>query len=155
MHQNVDLLRRLYDSLDWHDASAMAACYHAGATFEDIAFRLDGRPRIHAMWRMICEGDIRVDIQALEADSRHGRARIVATYTFSETNRQVRNEIESRFDFEDDVIRTQQDDCDPKKWAAMAFGGIKGFFAGRSERRRRKAAKDKLDRYIKKNRIAV
>jgi hypothetical protein len=153
MHTNIDVLQRLYDGLNRHDAGVIATCYHPEATFEDIAFRLDGRPHIHAMWQMICEGDIRVDVQSLEADGRGGRSRIVCTYTFSETGRPVRNEIQSRFTFDGDVIKGEWDDCDPKRWATQALGGISGFLAGRSEFLRRRKAKGKLDRYIASHRI--
>jgi hypothetical protein len=84
----------------------------------------------------------------------HSRDVAVAWYTFSDTRRLVRNEIQSRFTFQDGRISTQQDDCDPKKWAAMAIGGIKGFVAGRSENRRRKTAQEKLDRYVERKRLA-
>jgi hypothetical protein len=155
MHRNVELLQRFYDGVHRRQASEIAACYAPAATFEDIAFCLEGQPDIAAMWQMICEGDICVHVDSLEAGERSGTARIVAWYTFSDTKRLVRNEIRSDFTFQDGLISAQHDDCDPKKWAAMAFGGVKGFIAGRNESKRRKAAQEKLDRYKKPKGLAV
>ena len=67
------------------DHEAMASCYHSSATFEDIAFDLRGVRQIHAMWHMICERDIRVTFEVLDADEHNGRVNVVDDYTFSST----------------------------------------------------------------------
>ena len=155
MHRNVELLQRFYEGLHHRQAHEVMDCYAPAATFEDIAFQLDKRSDIDAMWQMICEGDIAIHVDSLVADDRSGRASLVAWYTFSETQRLVRNAIQSRFTFRDGRIVTQHDDCDPRKWAAMAFGGVKGFFAGRSEKVRREKARAKLDRYKEQRRLPM
>jgi hypothetical protein len=147
MHPNAALIERLYSGLDLHDARAMAACYHANASFHDIAFDLTGRDEIAAMWRMIVRGDIRVTIAEIRADDHEGVARIVDEYTFGDTGRRVRNPIESKFRFRDGLIVKHDDDCDPKAWAAMALGGVKGFMAGRLRFLRARAARKKLDAF--------
>ena len=144
MHPHALLLRQLFTALDRRDARAIIDCYHPDATFRDIAFDLHGKSEVAAMWRMICAGDIRVTFDVLHADDYEGRAKIVDVYTFSETQRPVRNVIESKFKFADGLVIEHHDDCDPKKWAAMAFGGVKGFLAGRIAPLRRKAASKKL-----------
>ena len=154
MHPNAALLHTLFTSLDRHDHRTMVRCYRPDATFRDIAFRLTGQKEIHAMWHMICVGDIRVAIKDVEADDRAGRARIVDTYTLRDKRqrpRKVVNEIESRFTFDGGLIVSQADDCDPVRWASMAFGGVKGFLAGHSRVVRSYAARKKLEEFITRN----
>jgi hypothetical protein len=120
MHPNALLLERLFSALNRKDHEAMAACYHAKATFDDIAFALRGREEIHDMWRMICAGDIKATFSVVHADDRNGQVSVVDDYTFSDTGRHVRNVIDSRFTFKDQLILTHADTCDPLAWAAMA-----------------------------------
>ena len=145
MHPNAALIERLYSSLNRHDAEAVAACYDAKASFHDIAFDLDGRDEITAMWRMVASGDIRVTVAAIRADDNEGVASTVDDYTFRDTGRHVRNPIESRFRFRNGLILEHDDRCDPSAWAAMALGGVKGFIAGRFRFFRKRTALKKLD----------
>ena len=149
MHQNAQLLDRLFSSLNRKDDASMAACYHPRATFHDIAFDLEGRQAIHDMWRMICAGDIHATYEVVQADGQHGRVKVVDEYTFGDTGRKVRNVIESRFTFADDLIVAQHDECDPKAWGAMALGGVGGFLAGRIAPLRRFKADRKLRSFVK------
>jgi ketosteroid isomerase-like protein len=148
MHPHALLLRQLFTALDRRDARAIADCYHPDATFRDIAFDLHGKSEVSAMWRMICAGDIRVTFDVLHADDREGHAKVVDVYTFSEAKRRVRNVIESRFRFADGLIIEHRDQCDPREWAAMAFGGVKGFLAGRIAPLRKRAASNKLKKFL-------
>lgn len=131
MHANTQVVERLYTSLSRHIPTAMAECYDAAATFHDIAFDLRGKPKIAAMWEMICDTDIRTAFEVVNADNETAVAKVVDEYTFTETGRRVRNVIESRFRFRDGLIIEHVDSCDPRLWAAMALGGIPGFLAGR------------------------
>jgi ketosteroid isomerase-like protein len=144
MHRNETLLKQLYGSLNRHDAAAMAECYHPAATFHDIAFDLEGKEKIHAMWRMICSGDISSTFEVVRVDEREGVVKLVDDYTFTDTGRRVRNPIESRFEFRDGLIVEHRDSCDAKAWAAAALGGVKGFLVGRLHFLRARAARKKL-----------
>jgi hypothetical protein len=148
MHPHAALLDKLFTSLDRHDHQAMAGCYHPAATFRDIAFDLKGKRQIHAMWHMICEGDLRVTVETATAADDGGRARLVDEYTFSSTGRRVRNPIDSHFRFHNGLIVEQRDECDPRAWAAMALGGVSGFLAGRSRLLRARKAAKKLEDFI-------
>ena len=70
MHANADLLQRLYSALDRHDHPTMASCYHPEAGFRDIAFNLQGIKKIHSMWHMISETDIRAEFEVIDATDR-------------------------------------------------------------------------------------
>ena len=131
MHPNTAKIEKLFTSVDRHDLEAIADCYAEDATFQDIAFRLRGKAAIRKMWRMIVSGDIRVTLQACDANDSEGRAEVLDIYTFRETQRPVRNPIVSHFRFENGKITQQRDECDPKAWAKMAIGGILGFLSGR------------------------
>jgi hypothetical protein len=136
VHPNARLLEGLLTGLDQHDHVQMGACYVEDATFRDIAFNLHGRKKIHAMWHMICQpegrtSDIHVSFKIVQADDLTAEVSLVDEYTFSSTGRPVKNVIVSRFRFENGLIVSQQDFCDPRAWAAMALGGVAGFLAGR------------------------
>lgn len=151
MLAHEELLTRLFQYLNNHDVEGMAACYHEDARFRDIAFTLEGRRQIHAMWDMICsvndegvESDIVVTVEELNANDSSGHAVIVDDYTFRDTKRKVLNRIESRFQFRDGLIYRHDDACDAVCWARQAFGGVSGFVAGHVGFVRRSKAMSKL-----------
>jgi ketosteroid isomerase-like protein len=153
MHPNRALLNHLFTAEDRHLHVEMAACYHRDASFRDIAFRLDGIQRIHAMWHLISETDIRVTTERVEADDHEGLANIVCNYTFGadaagKKGRPVRNVIQSRFSFKDGKIMQHHDFCDAKAWAKAALGGPLGFIAGRVGFVRWLTANAKLDAFV-------
>ncbi len=156
MHPNALLLQRLFSSLNQHDHEAMAACYHSRATFTDIAFDLRGKEQIHAMWHMICQpddhtSDIRAMFHVIHADDRSGWVNLIDDYTFSSTGRPVTNVIDSHFTFENDLIMRQRDFCDPRAWAAMALGGVRGLFAAQFHFLRSLKARQMLLRFVDKH----
>ncbi len=168
MHPNAALLSKLFAALGEHRPLAMASCYHPKAHFRDIAFDLRGVDDIYDMWRMICrpEVDLRIVDGSLvvEADDRAGCAKLVEKYKFgaskgdstheNEKGVCVTNRIESRFTFEDGLIKSQIDDCDPKAWAeqAMKHHPIKAFLAGRIRLVRSNGARKKLREFLRDNR---
>src|ERR1700676_4477938 len=89
MHANAMLLKRLFAALNEHDHRSMAECYHRESSFSDIAFDLRGKTEIHAMWHMICEGDITAAFDLVCADDRVGQVSLVDDYTFTPTGRKV------------------------------------------------------------------
>jgi len=157
MHANAALLRKLFAALREHDHLTMASCYHPKARFRDIAFDLHGVEDIYDMWRMICTGDIRVKVEAVEADDRAGLVKLVDDYTISRSRlsrkrHPVHNVIKSRFRFKDGLILRQDDDCDAREWARQALGhGPFGFLAGRIRLMRSLVAKAKLAKFVGAN----
>jgi hypothetical protein len=147
MSAHKRIVETLFRSLQTLDHNAMAACYDETAAFSDIAFRLQGRQQIHTMWHMICLKGIDVQVQSIEDVGDIVHARIVDTYTFSDTGRKVINPIESSFEFRNGLIAVQRDSCDPLHWARQAFGGLKGELVGRVGLLRRVAASRKLQQF--------
>lgn len=156
MHPNATLIQRLFSSLNEHDHEGMAACYHLQAKFKDIAFDLNGKKEIHAMWHMICQpdahtSDICVMFNVVHADDRRGWVNLVDDYTFSPTGRKVTNIIDSHFYFEDGLIVEQHDFCDPRAWSEMALGGLGGFLAAQFHSLRSFKARQMLREFLRKH----
>jgi hypothetical protein len=151
MHPNSEVLTRLFTALQQHNHQSMANCYDEDATFTDIAFEINGKKRIQAMWHMICEGDIRAKFDIVEVDDRSAVVKVVDDYTFRSTGRKVHNVIESRFRFRKGSIVDQQDACDAREWAGMALGGVSGFLAGRLTFLRRAKARKTLEAFMAKH----
>jgi hypothetical protein len=148
MHENAELLERLYKSVQADDHQAIADCYHPRATFHDIAFDLPDKKMIHAMWHMITETDLQLNYQIETADESKGTARWAADYTFKDTGRRVHNELWSRFKFKDELILEHEDKCDPWKWGMQALGPVFGFATWLIPGIRRGKAMRKLKNFI-------
>lgn len=88
------LIHTLYSSFAQRDYKTMAECYHPEARFKDEVFELKGN-EIAAMWHMLCVRgkDLNIEYDQVEVSANTGSANWVATYTFSQTGRKVKNEI--------------------------------------------------------------
>jgi ketosteroid isomerase-like protein len=148
MHANARLVEKLYTCLSRKDHQGMADCYHADATFEDIAFTLRGKAQIHAMWHMISETDLRASFKVGAVDGQRGAADLVDDYTFRDTGRPVHNVIRSAFRFRDGLIVEHHDFCSAMKWGIQALGPVKGVLSTLVPAKRRKKARDKLAKFI-------
>ena len=148
MHENGRLLERFYDSIQAHDHRATAACYHPGAAFEDIAFKVHDKKLIHAMWHMISETDLQLTYTIESANDRYGTACWTADYTFRDTGKKVLNHLKSNFTFKDGLIIDQRDDCNPLRWGIQALGPVNGVFSWLFPGKRRRKAMDKLQAFI-------
>ncbi|MBL8935346.1 MAG: nuclear transport factor 2 family protein [Archangium sp.] len=123
-HPNAELIRRFYDAFGKRDAEGMAACYADDVQFADAAFPDLRGKNAGDMWRMLCESgkDLQVEASEIDADDTTGKARWVATYTFSATGRRVVNDIRAQFRFKDGRIVEHRDSFDFYRWAKQALG---------------------------------
>ncbi|HNF92882.1 MAG TPA: nuclear transport factor 2 family protein [Accumulibacter sp.] len=130
-HPNTSVIQGLYTALAAKDGAAMGACYADDARFSDPAFQNLDAAGVRTMWAMLCSRatDLTVELSGVEADNTHGKARWVATYTFSKTGRQVRNVINAEFEFRNGLIVRHTDRFDLWRWAGMALG-LKGLLLG-------------------------
>ena len=131
MHPNAELVLRLYTALAARDGAAMGACYAENAYFSDPVFQNLDAAGVRTMWAMLCSraADLTVETSGVEADDTHGKARWIATYTFSKTGRKVRNVIDAEFEFRNGLIARHTDCFDLWRWAGMALGA-KGTLLG-------------------------
>lgn len=127
----ADVVKRFYEAFARGDASAMAACYHRLATFEDPAFGLLDRQAACDMWAMLLSRstDLAITHRVVEEAGPVVRAQWEARYTFTRTGRAVLNRIEATLRLEDGLIRTHQDHFSFWAWARQAFG-ITGLLLG-------------------------
>lgn len=148
MHPNAQLLETFYAAFARRDAAAMAACYHADASFSDPVFpALDG-DGVRAMWAMLCANgkDLRLEVGPISADDTQGRAHWDAHYTFSGTGRPVLNRVDATFRFRDGLIVEHRDVFDFHRWATQALG-LSGRLLGGTgwlQRKVQKQAGEKL-----------
>ena len=132
MHPNEQLIHTFYTAFQNGDALAMSQCYHPDVEFRDPAFGLLKGKKASLMWKMLVErgkGDTKIDCFDVEANDNRGKAKWVAHYTFSQTNRKVVNHIWAKFQFKDGLIYTHTDDFNIWRWAKQAIGW-KGFVLG-------------------------
>jgi len=119
---------RLYAALDAGDGEAMAACYTPDATFEDPAFGRLTDGAAQDMWRMLTAraGELRAQVvdRAASEDGTAGTAHWTADYTFTETGRQVHNDVHAAFVFCDGLIAEHRDAFDLRGWAGQALGPV-------------------------------
>lgn len=164
MSTNTDRARatveRFYAAFRALDGATMQACYAVDARFDDPAFALQGRERIGAMWRMLCEGvegrgrahwQLDAEGIAVDADARHGCAHWEARYLFGATGRLVHNRIDAHFEFDPaGLIAVHRDHFPFWRWSRQALGAP-GLLLGwtpwlRTQVRRQAAAR--LDAWI-------
>jgi ketosteroid isomerase-like protein len=130
-HPNAELIARLYAALGEKNGKAMGDCYADDARFSDPAFQDLDASGVRGMWAMLCARatDLTVEVSGIEADDTRGKARWIATYTFSKTGRKVRNVIDAEYEFKDGKITRHTDRFDLWRWAGMALGA-KGTLLG-------------------------
>jgi ketosteroid isomerase-like protein len=121
---NADLIERFYGAFARRDHETMAACYTPDARFSDPVFRDLRGEEVPAMWRMLCERGIDLELShsGVEAYGDRGSAHWEADYTFSGTGRAVHNEIDASFRFEGGLIAEHTDRFDLWAWARQALG---------------------------------
>ena len=121
-HPNTAQITRLYTALAAKDGAAMGACYADDARFSDPAFQNLDATGVRTMWAMLCSRatDLTVEVSGIEADDTRGKARWVASYTFSKTGQKVRNVIDAEFEFRDGLIVRHTDRFDLWRWGAQA-----------------------------------
>ncbi|TDD09139.1 nuclear transport factor 2 family protein [Nonomuraea diastatica] len=131
--RHVALISAFYDALGQADFAAMESCYHPEVSFGDPIFQeVDGRERVMRMWRL--QLGVRNGLKSaygdVTADDHSGTAHWTARYTFSRTGREVVNEIDALFRFEDGLIVRHHDDFDFRRWSKMALGRPHGLLFG-------------------------
>ena len=154
MHRNQELIQRFFHCLAGGDYRGMQQCLHPDVEFTDIGFDLKGKVRVGAMWSMICAKGTQIMFRNVQAGDEEGSAHWECHYDFQKDEgakpHSVHNIIESRFRFDDGLIRQHHDSCDFERWAHQALG-IVGIVLGETEflhRQVREAALTKLDKFM-------
>ncbi|NBP67625.1 MAG: nuclear transport factor 2 family protein [Cytophagia bacterium] len=127
----AQLIEKFYTAFSKKDAVTMTSLYAHNVVFEDPAFgQLKGREAV-AMWTMLLSRskDIHITFSDISADTQTGKAKWVATYTFTKTGRVVVNKVNASFEFADGKITRHTDSFDMNAWLKMAFGWKGNLFA--------------------------
>ncbi|QNL20473.1 nuclear transport factor 2 family protein [Hyphobacterium sp. CCMP332] len=128
-----NLIRDFYNNFKNLNAEGMIKHYHPDVEFEDPAFGLLKGEQVCNMWRMLCESqqdkNFILDYFDVHANTEKGSAKWEAEYTFSKTNRRVKNVIKANFEFKDGKIYRHYDDFNLYNWAIQALG-FKGLLFG-------------------------
>jgi ketosteroid isomerase-like protein len=154
-HQKV--IRKFFDAFARGDIDAMGQCYHPDVSFGDPLFlELEGRERVMGMWRMLLgrSGGLEVSARDIAADNHSGTAHWTAKYVLPRSGRQVVNEVDAQFRFEDGVIVRHHDEFDLRQWSKMALGRPTGALLGPTallRRRVREQARGQLEDYLQSN----
>lgn len=151
------LIARFYSAFQEKDAAGMKACYGINVVFYDPVFRQLDYQSVTAMWEMLLKNgkDLQLTYEIFEETEDFAKAKWIATYTFSRTNRKVINEIHSNFKLENGKIIDHQDHFDFYKWSRQAFG-ISGWLLGWTSYFRNKVsinARLSLDKYMHNKQI--
>ena len=90
---NAALIERFYEAFARRDHEAMASCYAPDARFSDPVFQDLNGDEVRAMWRMLCERaiDLELSHSGVRAEGDRGSAHWDADYTFTATGRRVHN----------------------------------------------------------------
>ncbi|GAA3799226.1 hypothetical protein GCM10022226_18270 [Sphaerisporangium flaviroseum] len=148
-------MRTFFDAFARSDVDAMGQCYHPDVSFGDPLFlELEGRERVLGMWRMLLgrDGGLEVSARDIAADNHAGTAHWTARYVFPRSGRQVVNEVDAQFRFEDRLIVRHHDEFDFRQWAKMALGKPTGLMIGWApvlRRRVREQARGQLEAYLR------
>lgn len=154
--ENTALITKFYTAFSNSDAQEMANCYHNEATFEDPAFGKLNHKEVISMWKMLLErskGNLKIEFKDVISNENSGSATWIATYLFSQTNRNVVNKIDAKFEFKDGLILKHNDHFDIYKWSKQALGW-KGFLLGWTNFMQNKIqqnAKKSLQNYMQKH----
>lgn len=155
MISNRQTIKKFYTAFQQSDVNNMVGLYHPEATFEDPVFGRLNRDEVIAMWQMLIErskGNLQIEFTDIITSEEKGSAEWIATYTFTQTNRPVRNVIQAAFEFKDGLIYKHTDTFDLWKWSKMALGW-KGILLGWSpfvKNKIKTQAKNALVQFMKK-----
>ena len=155
MNSNPNILSSFYEAFLQGNAALMASCYHPEATFSDPAFGKLNYEEVIAMWELLLQrskGNLSIKYSVLAFTEEKGSVKWIATYPFSQTNRQVVNEITAHFELKEGLIWKHTDNFNLWKWSGMAMGW-KGYFLGWTpffQQKIREKARKSLFNYINK-----
>lgn len=124
--KNIATIERFYDAFARHDAEGMIACYADNVVFKDPAFGELQADDARGMWRMLCKfgKDLSVESSDVKATLTAGSAHWSAQYTFGPLKRQINNEVEATFTFDNGMITSHVDDFSFYTWSRQAFGPV-------------------------------
>jgi ketosteroid isomerase-like protein len=121
----VETAQAFYAAFQNKDAAGMGALYADDATFHDPGFGLLQAADARKMWRMLLKRgkDLTLTFTVQPGPTPDiAITEWIATYTFSQTGRKVRNVIRAEMQVKDGLIRRHVDSFDLWAWSRQALG---------------------------------
>ncbi|HTI09484.1 MAG TPA: nuclear transport factor 2 family protein [Puia sp.] len=177
MSDEEQLVKVFYTCFQQRDWKGMLDCYHKDIFFYDPVFlNLEG-PEVHAMWEMLLRNakDLELNFSNIRMEpaspepatgsaaasqpagsgpasptETYGSCNWVATYTFSQTGRQIVNKGKALFTFSEGKIAEHQDDWSFWKWIRQALG-LPGILLGWTpmlQNKIRRQARKNLEKFM-------
>ncbi|WP_432670740.1 nuclear transport factor 2 family protein [Flavobacterium sp. SM2513] len=132
MKPNEQILEEFYSGFAAANSDTMNSCYHPEVVFQDPVFGTLESKDVRDMWEMLIaksNGKLIIKFSNVVSNGTTGSVDWVANYTFSTTNRHVRNVVHAQFEFKDGLIIRHTDTFDLYHWSKQALG-IKGTLLG-------------------------
>lgn len=129
---HAQLIQKFYSAFAAKNIEDMIDCYHDDIRFEDPAFGILDGDRAKSMWRMLLKNNkskLDIEFSDIETNGQIGTAQWTARYIFSQTGRNVVNNVKAEFEFKDGKIIKHTDHFDLYAWSRQAMG-IKGLLMG-------------------------
>jgi hypothetical protein len=120
----MSVAERFYDAFalgDWH---TMGMTYAQHATFSDPVFPLLGTEEVRAMWHMLLSRaqDFSLSYNVVAENEDGARIVWIARYTFSQTDRPVKNRVVTEMRFGAGRIVKQVDRFNFWRWSRQSLG---------------------------------
>ncbi len=147
MTPEEETVRKVYESIQRHDAASAAECYREDASYRDLAFDLKGKPLIAAMWRLVCSSDVKVTYRDIRTEGSEVKGHWEFDYKYHRVN-PVHNEMDSTFVFRDGKILVHHDEASRFDWAKQALGKPTGALVTVFPFILRLMAKKELDKFM-------
>ncbi len=121
---NLAIIERFYAAFAAGDGETMAACYAPDVRFSDPVFPDLRGADAGEMWKMLTgtPGELEIELHEHDADEHSGSAHWIARYEFTETGRDVVNDIAATFAFRDGLISEHRDRFSFHAWSKQALG---------------------------------
>lgn len=132
MKAKEQIIEEFYSGFAAANSTTMCSCYHPEVVFRDPVFGILEGDDARDMWQMLIEkskGLLDIKFSNVISDGKTGSADWIAEYSFSSTNRQVKNVVHAEFEFKDGLIYRHVDTFNLYDWSKQAFG-LKGAVLG-------------------------
>lgn len=155
MLSNEDIIQKFYTAFQQLDYQTMNECYSDDIVFSDPVFLILRGDEVKYMWEMLCTNAKAFsltfsDIKAV--DEEYSTCKWTASYTFSQTERKVVNNVKAFMKLKEGKIIEHSDGFRLSTWIGQALGwkGMLFGWAGFIKKAVQKNAKKNLLRFIEK-----
>lgn len=124
MEQHKEIIEAFYEAFQCGDYQTMQGLYARESSFHDPVFQDLSGYEAGKMWEMLLKSskDLKISLGKIESTDTGGTAVWIATYTFGEKRRPVRNKIQAKMAIKNGKIIRHEDQFDLRHWLSQALG---------------------------------